>query len=130
MRENKATKIKGNSGKEDQQGRETRDVGPQVPRPLHKRMTPILGLMGQTKGGGGGGGGGNPGWRPDRGYPIDQQVTMMTQVIGIAIESSRNRQADATLLFTNRRYQNVKLWLLQREDDFKRNPDQWRSDQD
>jgi len=43
---------------------------------------------GSDQGGGGGGGGGNPGWRPDRGDPIDPQVAMMAQAIGIAITNS------------------------------------------
>jgi len=54
----------------------------------------------------------------------------MAQAIGIAIANSCKRQADAPLLFKNRKDQNVKLWLLQCEDCFKRNPHQWRSDQD
>jgi len=37
---------------------------------------------------GGGGGGGNPGWRPTRGDPIDPQVAIMAQAIGIAIAKS------------------------------------------
>jgi len=55
---------------------------------------------------------------------------MMAQAIGIAIANSGKRQADAPLPFKNRKDQNVKLWLLQCEDYFRRNPNQWRSDQD
>ena len=54
----------------------------------------------------------------------------MAQAIGLAIANSDKRQADAPLPFKNRKDQNVKLWLLQCEDYFKRNPNQWRSDQD
>jgi len=76
----------------------------------------------QGGGGGGGGGSGNPGWRADRGDPIDPHVAMMAQAIGIAIANSGKRQADAPLPFKNRKDQNIKLWLLQCEDYFKRNP--------
>ena len=55
---------------------------------------------------------------------------MMAQAIGRAIANSGKRQADAPLPFKNRKDQNIKLWLLQCEDYFKRNPNQWRSDQD
>ena len=40
------------------------------------------------------------------------------------------RPADARTLFQNLTHQNVKLWLLRCEDDFKRNPRQWSSEQD
>jgi len=55
---------------------------------------------------------------------------MMAQAIGIAIANSGKRQADAPLPFKNRKDQNIKPCLLQCEDYFKRNPSQWRSDQD
>ena len=55
---------------------------------------------------------------------------MMAQAIGIAIANSGKRQAGALLPFKNRKDQNINLWLFQREDYFKRNPNQWRSDQD
>ena len=55
---------------------------------------------------------------------------MMAQAIGIAIVNSCKRQANTPLRFKNRKDQNVKIWLLQCEDYFKRNPNQWRSDQD
>jgi len=47
-------------------------------------------------------GGGNPAWRPDRGDPIDPQVTMMAQGIGMAIANSGKRQADAQLPYQHR----------------------------
>jgi len=80
--------------------------------------------------GGRGGGGCNPGWRPDRGEPIDPQGAMMAQATGIGIANIGKRRADAPLPFKNDKDRNVKLWLLQCEDYFKRNPNQWRSDQD
>ena len=49
MPENKAGKTKGNSGKEDHQGRETREVETNVPLPLHKTITPIPAMMGQIR---------------------------------------------------------------------------------
>jgi len=55
---------------------------------------------------------------------------MMAQAIGIAITNSSKRQADAPLPFKNRKDQNLNHWLLQCEDYFKKNPNQWRSDQD
>ena len=85
---------------------------------------------GSDQGGGGGGGAGIPGWRPDRGDPVDPHIAMMAQAIGIAITNSSKRQADAPLPFKNRKDQNLNHWLLQCEDYFKKNPNQWRSDQD
>jgi len=55
---------------------------------------------------------------------------MMAQAIAIATTNSGKRQADAPLPFKNQKGQKVKLWLLQWEDYFKRNPHQWRSDHD
>jgi len=49
MQENKAGKIKRNSGKEDHQGRETREVGTKVPHSLYKTITPIPAMLGQTR---------------------------------------------------------------------------------
>jgi len=57
--------------------------------------------------GGRGGGGDNPGWRPGRGDPIDPQVAMMAQAIGIAIARSGKRQADAQLPFKKQKDQNM-----------------------
>jgi len=130
MQECKAGKTKGNSGKENRQDPKNQGGGNQGPPPPRQYNNPDPSDDGSDQGGGGGGGGGNPGWRPHRGDPIDPQVAMMAQAIGIAIAKSGKRQADAPLPFKNRKDQNVKLWLLQCEDYFKRNPNQWRSDQD
>jgi len=46
------------------------------------------------------------------------------------LQNSGKRQAVARLQFKERKEQNVKLWSLQWEDYFKRNLNQWRSDQD
>jgi len=48
MQGNKADKIKGSSGKENQQGRETREVGIEILYPLQKAMTMIPATMDQT----------------------------------------------------------------------------------
>jgi len=50
MQENKTGKTKGNSEKENHQGRETREVGTKVPHTLHKTITPILATTDQTRG--------------------------------------------------------------------------------
>jgi len=104
--------------------------GNQGPPPPPQYNNPDPSDDGSDQGGGGGGGGSNPGWRPDRGDPIDPQVAKMAQAIGIAIANSGKRQGDTPLPFKNRKDRNVKLCLLQCEDYFKRNPNQWRSDQD
>jgi len=104
--------------------------GNQGPPPPPQYNNPNPSNDGSDQGGGGGGGGGNPGWQPDSGDPIDPQVVMKAQAIEIAIANSGKRQADAPLPFKNRKDQNVKLWLLQCEDYFKRNPNEWSSDQD
>jgi len=49
MQENKAGKRKGNSGRENRQGRETREVKTKAPLPLHKAITPIPVTMDQTR---------------------------------------------------------------------------------
>jgi len=54
----------------------------------------------------------------------------MAQAIGIAIANSGKRRADTPPPFKNQKDQNIKLWLLQCEDYFERNPNQWTSDQD
>jgi len=123
-RQDKVTQREGEPPRSENQG-----GGNQGPPPPPQYNNPDPSDDGSDQGGGGGGGA-NPGWRPERGDPIDPQVAMMAQAIGIAIANSGNRQADAPLPFKNRRDQNVKLWLLQCEDYFKRNPNQWRSDQD
>ena len=71
-----------------------------------------------------------PSWRPERANPIDPQVAIIAQAIGLAIGENSKRQADAPVPFKNHKHQNIKLWLLQCEDYFKRNPRQWLSDQD
>jgi len=109
---------------------ENQGGGNQGPPPPPQYNNPDFSDDRSDQGGRGGGGGGNLGWRPDRGDPIAPQVAMMAQAIGIAIANSGKRQADAPLPFKNQEDQNVKLWLLQCEDYFKRNPNQWRSDQD
>ena len=55
---------------------------------------------------------------------------MFAEAIGLALARSGKRQANEPLPFKNHKHQNVKLWLLQWEDYFKRNPHQWSSDQD
>ena len=55
---------------------------------------------------------------------------MFAEAIGLALARSGKRQANEPLPFKNHKHQNVKLWLLQWEDYFKRNPHQWGSDQD
>ena len=49
MQEKKEGKTKENSGKENHQGRETREVETKVPLPLHNTITPILATMDQTR---------------------------------------------------------------------------------
>jgi len=49
MQENKTGKTKGNSEKENHQGRETREVETKVPHPLHNTITPILATTDQTR---------------------------------------------------------------------------------
>jgi len=76
--------------------------GNQGPPPAPQGNDTDLSHDGSDQGGGGGGGGvGNPGWRPDRGDPIDPQVAMMAQARGIAIARSGKREADAPLPFKN-----------------------------
>jgi len=109
MQENKAGKTKENSGKENCQDPKTREVETKVRPPPPQYHNPDPNDDGSDQGGGGGGGGGNTGWRPDRGNPIDPQVAMMAQAIGIAIANSGKRQADAPLPFKNGKDQNIKL---------------------
>ena len=78
----------------------------------------------------GGGDRQGPSWRPERPAPVDPQVAMFAEAIGLALARSGKRQANEPLPFKNHKHQNVKLWLLQWEDYFKRNPHQWSSDQD
>jgi len=49
MQENKAGKTKGNNGKENHQGRETRGEETKVSHPLHKAITPIPATMDQIR---------------------------------------------------------------------------------
>jgi len=49
MQEKKAGKTKGNSGKENRQGQETREVEIKVPLPLHQAITQIPVTMDQTR---------------------------------------------------------------------------------
>jgi len=49
LQENKAGKTKGNSGKENHQGRETREVETKVPLPLHKAITQIPATMDESR---------------------------------------------------------------------------------
>ena len=72
--------------------------GPPAP-PQHNNPNPSD--HGLDQGGGRRGGGGNPGWQPDRGDPIDPQVAMMAQAIGIAIANSGKLEPDAPLPFEN-----------------------------
>ena len=51
---------------------------------------------------------------------------MIAQTIGIAIVNGGKGHADAPLSFKNRKDQNIKLWLLQCQNYFKRNLNQWR----
>ena len=49
MQENKAGKTKGNSGKENHKGQETREVETNAPLPLHNAITPIPATMDPTR---------------------------------------------------------------------------------
>ena len=49
MQENKASRTKGNSGKENHQGRETKEVETKVPLPLHKAITLMPATIDQTR---------------------------------------------------------------------------------
>jgi len=49
IQENKPGKTKGNSGKENQQGWEAREVETKAPLTLHKAITPILATMDQIR---------------------------------------------------------------------------------
>ena len=61
----------------------------------------------------GGGGGPGPSWRPERADPIDLQVTMIAQAIGLAMANNGKREASAPAPCKNLKHQNIKLWLLQ-----------------
>ena len=78
----------------------------------------------------GGGDRQGPSWQPERPAPVDPQVAMFAEAIGLALARSGKRQANEPLPFKNHKHQNVKLWLLRWEDYFKRNPHQWSLDQD
>jgi len=49
MQENTAGKIKENNGKENHQGRVTKEEETKAPLPLHKAITPIPVTMDQTR---------------------------------------------------------------------------------
>jgi len=49
MQGNKAGKTKGNNGKENHEGRETREEETKVPLPLHKARTQIPATMDQIR---------------------------------------------------------------------------------
>src|SRR6195952_212416 len=62
--------------------------------------------------------------------PMSPHVPIMAISIGLAMASGGKRQAEAPPVFKSFKHQNIKLWLLQCEDYFRRNPNQWTLDQD
>ena len=54
-----------------------------------------------------------PSWRPAQPAPIDPQVVIFAEAIGLALAGSGKRQANEPLPFKNHKHQNVKLSLLQ-----------------
>ena len=104
-----------------------RNQGP--PRPPPQGNDPNPSDDGSDNGRRGRGGQG-PSWRPERADPIDPQVAMIAQAIGLAMTNNGKREASAPTPFKNLKHQNIKLWLLQCKDYFKRNPMQWKLDQD